>query len=295
MKKFLLAVAALLMVASISTSCKRGELKGFKKTKAGLYYKFHTKTDSPRAEIGDIVVAEVWVYVAGELEFTNEGAPEALFQVQPSQYPGDWGDALLLIGAGDSVTFAFDFEQYRKHNPTAPEEEHRFTHYTIKVEGIYSMEDFQIKMEEDQIKGEAEEAMRLEAYMKDNRITAKPNADGIYTIATTAGRGATVATGKTVVLNYTGSFLDGKVFDTSLEDVAKEHDVFNAMRTYEPLSFLIGSGQMIPGIELGVTGLRVGTKARLIIPSNMAYGGRPDPTIPAFSTLVFDVEILEVK
>jgi FKBP-type peptidyl-prolyl cis-trans isomerase len=296
MKKILLAAAALLMVASVFTSCGRGErLKGFKQTKTGLQYKFHVKTKSPRAQLGDIIIAEIWVYVGEELEYTNAGAPEPMFQVMESQHGGDLMEALQMIGKGDSVTFAFNLDTLRKYNPGMPMEDHKFLRYTIKVEGAYSEAEFEIKMEEDQIRGEAEETEKLASYISENNIAVKPNADGVYVIVQTKGSGAVASKGKSIEMNYVGRLLDGTIFDTSLEEVAKENDLWSPQREFKPLPFSVGVGQVISGMDNAIVDMRAGTKVRLIIPSNMAYGSRATAGIPAFSTLIFDVEIVAVK
>ena len=296
MKKILITAAAFLMMAGILTSCGRGDLKGFKKNKTGLNYKFHVKTNSPRAQIGDIIIAEIWVYLGEELEYTNEGSPEPLFQVMESQHSGDLMEALKMIGKGDSVTFAFNLDTLIKYNPGMQgDPDNKFLLYTIKVEGVYDEEAFEIKMEEDQLKGEAEEAERLETYIQENGITVNPNDDGVYVIIHNRGTGAVANQGKTILMNYTGRLTDGTIFDTSLEDIAKENDLFTPQRTYEPLEFTVGIGQVIIGMDNAVTGMRTGTKATLIIPSNVAYGSRTQGSIPGFSTLIFDIEITGVK
>ncbi len=295
MKKILLAAATLLMVTSLSTSCGKGKLKGFSQTETGLNYKFHVKSDSERAQIGDIIVAEIWVYLGDSLQYTNAGMPEAMFQVMESQHGGDMMEAMQLVGKGDSVTFAFNLDTLRKYNPGMPEDDNQYLIYTIKVDGTYTQAEFETKLETDRVEGEAKEAAELEAYVKEKGITVKPNADGVYVIVKTQGTGAVAAKGKTIGLNYTGSLLNGKVFDTSLEDVAQENDLYNAQRPYTPLEFAVGQGQVIPGMDNAVTGMKIGTKATLVIPSKSAYGSRNTPTIPAFSTLVFDIEVMSVK
>jgi peptidylprolyl isomerase len=86
-----------------------------------------------------------------------------------------------------------------------------------------------------------------------------------------------------VTVNYVGVlYSTGKEFDAS-------------WRRHEPFSFTLGQGQVIPGWDKGVAGMRVGGRRELIIPSNLAYGpsGRP-PTIPPNAPLVFVVDLLQV-
>ena len=90
--------------------------------------------------------------------------------------------------------------------------------------------------------------------------------------------------------------LDGTYFDTSIESVAKEEGLFTEGRTYEPIEFTLGQGQVIKGWDEGIAMMNVGDKAQFIIPSELAYGEnvRPGGPIPPFATLVFDVELVEV-
>jgi FK506-binding nuclear protein len=62
-----------------------------------------------------------------------------------------------------------------------------------------------------------------------------------------------------------------------------------------PFSFKIGKGEVIKGWDIGIAGMAVGGERRLTIPAHLAYGSRAMPEIPANSTLVFDVKLLEIK
>lgn len=97
------------------------------------------------------------------------------------------------------------------------------------------------------------------------------------------GTGATAKKGDRVFVHYTGKLTDGTKFDSSLD-------------RKEPIDFVLGQGNVIPGWEEGIEGMQVGEKRKLTIPSDLAYGpqGRP-PVIPPDATLVFDVELVDVK
>ena len=84
---------------------------------------------------------------------------------------------------------------------------------------------------------------------------------------------------------------DGLVFDTNIEQVARENDIYDEDREYDLLTFLLGSGSVIQGWDIAFRRLRSGSKAQLIIPSPYAYRDDPNrPKIPANSILIFDVE-----
>jgi FKBP-type peptidyl-prolyl cis-trans isomerase len=95
------------------------------------------------------------------------------------------------------------------------------------------------------------------------------------------GTGATAVNGDTVSVFYTGSLLNGQVFDTNVGGTA--------------LTFPLGQGRLIAGFEQGILGMRVGGKRRMTIPASLAYGsqGRP-PQIPPNAALQFDVDLVAI-
>ncbi|MBC7396551.1 MAG: FKBP-type peptidyl-prolyl cis-trans isomerase [Bdellovibrionales bacterium] len=100
----------------------------------------------------------------------------------------------------------------------------------------------------------------------------------------TAGKGAEAVSGKTVTVNYVGTLKD--------KDKTKFDSSYDRK---EPFSFMLGAGQVIKGWEQGILGMKVGGKRKLTIPPELAYGDNAVGAIPAKSTLVFEVELLDVK
>lgn len=97
------------------------------------------------------------------------------------------------------------------------------------------------------------------------------------------GSGAKAEKGKTVSVHYEGSLTNGQVFDSSYS-------------RNQPIDFALGVGQVIPGWDEGIALLKVGDKARFVIPSNLAYGSAgAGGVIPPDATLIFDVELMNVK
>ena len=96
------------------------------------------------------------------------------------------------------------------------------------------------------------------------------------------GTGETTEDGDTIVVHYAGALQGGEKFDSSYD-------------RGEPFEFTIGEGRVIAGWEKGFLGMKVGGKRVLVIPSDMAYGNRQVGPIPPNSTLVFTVELLEIK
>ena len=97
------------------------------------------------------------------------------------------------------------------------------------------------------------------------------------------GGGVKAEKGKTVSVHYKGQLADGTVFDSSY-------------KRNQPIDFPLGVGQVIPGWDEGIGLLKVGDKARFVIPSDLAYGSAgAGGVIPPDATLVFDVELMDVK
>ncbi len=100
--------------------------------------------------------------------------------------------------------------------------------------------------------------------------------------------------GQFVRVHYVGQFLDGRVFDTSRESVARAQNIFSPNRDYAPISFQLGTGRVIRGWDEGIALLRRGERAVLLIPSGLAYGpGGSGGAIPPNAVLEFDVELID--
>ncbi|MBD2416481.1 FKBP-type peptidyl-prolyl cis-trans isomerase [Anabaena cylindrica FACHB-243] len=117
--------------------------------------------------------------------------------------------------------------------------------------------------------------------MSDEKVVTTPS--GLKYVELAQGSGATPEKGKTVVVHYTGTLEDGTKFDSSRD-------------RGQPFSFKIGIGQVIKGWDEGLSTMKVGDRRKLIIPSELGYGASgAGNVIPPYSTLIFDVELLEIK
>lgn len=122
-------------------------------------------------------------------------------------------------------------------------------------------------------------------YIAANAITgAQRQPSGLYFVPiTTNPTGTPAVAKKTVDVLYTGRFLDGTVFDAS------------SLHSNTPISFVLGTGQVIPGWDEGIALMRKGEKSTLLIPSALGYGAAGRTSIPPNTVLRFEVELVDVK
>ncbi|MCK5338875.1 MAG: FKBP-type peptidyl-prolyl cis-trans isomerase [Bacteroidales bacterium] len=161
--------------------------------------------------------------------------------------------------------------------------------YEVELVSMRSKEAFDKERQAQQAQQQAIEDQRKNAekterdnYLQANGITVAPTASGLYYIETEKGTGEQATVGKTVNVHYTGRLLDGTVFDSSVEKG-------------QPFSFQLGVGRVIKGWDEAIAMMNVGGTATFIIPSEIGYGSRDSGSIPSYSTLVFDVELISVE
>jgi FKBP-type peptidyl-prolyl cis-trans isomerase FkpA len=106
--------------------------------------------------------------------------------------------------------------------------------------------------------------------------------DQLLMVQLESGSGPEIMEGQTASVHYTGYLVDNVIFDSSLT-------------RGESFNFVLGSGTVIDGWEIGIKGMKVGEERRLIVPPQYGYGDQQVGPIPPNSVLIFDVELLEIK
>ena len=218
------------------------------------------------------------------------------------RYAGDVNEGLLMMHVGDKAIFRICADSLYKRGARMPdfykENAGMILSYEIEITDVVT------KAEADEERQNFIEAMREQAaeddesikqYMADNNLKATPETSGLYIIVNKKGKGEPVQIGSTIAVNYTGRLLNGKVFDSSIEKVAKENNILDPRRKYEPFEYQVGATSLIRGWDEGLMNQPAGSSLTLIMPSRLGYGSRENGAIPANSPLIFDIEIVSVK
>lgn len=295
-KFFALSVATLVILAS----CNRD---GWKTTSDGLGYKFiEINKDAQQVQMGDVLVGTCVLRLEDSVLFQLD-QPDRMMMVNPAAFKGDLTEGLLMMHLGDKVIFSVWADSVQKLGFTFPDFYKEGTgmklYYEINLTDIITQEEIaqeQALFAENMQQLQAAERDTIAAYVEQNNIKATPDEEGLYIIVNKKGNGKNVEIGRDVAINYTGRLLNGKVFDSSIEKVAKDNDIYEPQRQYAPLSYTVGRMSLIRGWEKGVINQPQGSKLTLIIPSWLGYGQQgAGERIPPNSPLIFEIEIVSVK
>jgi FKBP-type peptidyl-prolyl cis-trans isomerase FkpA len=301
MKKIFLVIACLGLTSSLFAQNK---IEDFSTSKDGVRYKMEKSNPKGRQlKEGDVIVGHFAVYFKDSMAFNNFNQPiQPCFAVTQTHraFKGDLMDGLPMLHQGEVCMFAFPKDSMTKVQPLPPTlKSGDYVFYRVSVDSITTVE---ILQKEEAVKAKAEQKLadslqlterdRVLNYLKENNWS-DINREGIYYHELVAGEGKNADSLDVVTINYTGQLLDGKVFDTSLDSVAKANNINQPGRKYEPLTFQIGAGQMIKGFEIAAKQMKKGGKAIVLLPSSLAYGGRRIGEIPPYSPLLFTLEMVD--
>ena len=162
--------------------------------------------------------------------------------------------------------------------------------FNLKVVDIMTSDEYEAEQKLIQEQEEAanakrllEEPERIADYLKSHNIEVEPTLSGLYFIETQKGSGDSVSINDYVSVHYTIYNIYDKLIESSLD-------------YGQPIPFVYGANQMIPGIEEAVGYMKVGGKSRIIVPSQLGFGDiKIDENLPANSALVIDLELVEVR
>ncbi len=220
--------------------------------------------------------------------------------VDVPKYKGDINEAFLMVAEGDSILIESPVDtvaKYSKAKMPPFAKPGTYITYRMKILKIRNQAELMAREKQKTAARLAKEKVVIDKYIASHQLkNVQVTGSGLHYVIHQPGIGNRPTPGQTVKVNYTGKLTNEKVFDTSLEEVAKVRGIFNPNRPYKPIEFAIGKGRVISGWDEGIALLRPGAKATLIIPSFLGYGPRgAGNDIPPNAVLVFEVELVGIK
>jgi len=278
----------LITTVSVFSACRPEHLRGYKKTKSGLYYRFHERnTDSAKVSVNDILTVVMTYKVRDTVIFNSLDIKRPMqFPLISSVFKGDFYEGIAMMHKGDSASFQCPADSVvlkilkakRVPDFIKPGE---MMLINVRLKNFYTQEQFNIEkknfLEEMKIRGN----MLLSIYKQENNVFEEPEESGLVIVHLNKGKGKMPTRGQKVRVHYLGTFTDGTKFDSSYE-------------RNTPFEFTIGMNEVVQGFDEGVQKMKVGGKTKLILPGDIAYGERNVGVIPPHTPLIFEVELLEI-
>ena len=278
-----------LFSAVLLVGCSKGK---YRKTAGGMPYQLFRGKDTQQVRNGDFIKISYTYKVNDSIFFTTDGIPATYRQVNSSQIsPYDISELWTSLKLGDSVITTQLLDTFIKRDPQSIPPKFKKGDKIItyaKVLAIFKTDtaaqaDYE-KTNKDWLSGEMK---TIEKFLADKKLTATKTPSGAFVQMLNPGSGNDIDSGKYVSVRYTGTSWSGKVFDSNTDTVS---GVKPAM------PFTVGTGSMIKGFDEAVMLMKLGSKAKVYIPSILAYAGQPNsPLIKPYEILVFDIEIVDVK
>jgi FKBP-type peptidyl-prolyl cis-trans isomerase FkpA len=280
---------------------------GFKKTDGGLLYDIHTSKGNPTIKPGDFISLNVVIKTDGDsvlMSTYDAGHSQQMVAAKPmSKF--DVFNGIEMMGEGDSATFKVPADSvFKKPGQRPPGFKGNYLVFDIKIlkviaKGTLTQQAFEAQINAYMIKQMAvlkdAEPAKITKYIAHEKLSPIVTKDSLFYQITQPGNGPVVAAGDTVVINYTGRFFNGTIFDSSIKDSAEKAKKVMPGRPYAPIHVVAGMHQVIPGWDEGMLLLNKGAKAKFILPSKLAYGQQgAQQVIGPYTPLEFDLEVVNI-
>ena len=284
-----LLIASLILLA-LGCSRTSSKFPGYSLTNTGIHYKLISLGDGTiKPEVQNYITINISYRTTKDSVFF-QGLRK--FQLTPPRYSGSIDECFLMLALGDSASFYFPADSFfvRTLETSLPKFINKgdLMRVDIKMMDIQSEKQYQLEKEAflNWINdfGDYEKVI-LKQYMEGKKLSIAPTASGLYYIPVVKSEGKNVAVGDTVTVHFEGRFFNSKIFDST-------------KKRNEPFQFVYGQKwQVIDGLEEAIGMMREGERSLFIIPSKLAFGENGSSTgiIPPFTSLVFEVELIEVK
>jgi FKBP-type peptidyl-prolyl cis-trans isomerase FkpA len=295
MMKYILIILALTIVVKANAQTE------MQHTPKGAAYQIFTPNTGDKIKLNDVITFQfIQKTDKDSVLFSTYAAGHPVqAQIQPSQNVGDLMEIFPLLAVNDSALVKVPTDSiFKGHEDQRPAffPKGSSLNFILKIVKVQSLDQAIAERNAAAEKVKEEETVNATKYIADHKLVLKTTTSGLKYVITKPSLKRKVLKGDTVLVNYAGRTLDDKVFDSSIEAVAKTAGLNQPGRTYEPIQVIVGTGGVIPGWDEGLLLLNEGSKATFVVPSALAYGAQgAGDDIKPYNTLVFDVEVVKLK
>ncbi|MBW4891066.1 FKBP-type peptidyl-prolyl cis-trans isomerase [Mucilaginibacter sp. HMF5004] len=291
----------LVLVLSLVLLNKANAQVTFEHTPKGASYHIFTANPGDKIKLSNVITFNVIQKTEKDsvLYSSYQSGRPVKLQVQASQNIADLMEIFPLLASKDSAIVKVPsdsvFVGHEEQRPPFLPKGSSIV-FLLKVERVQTIDEAIAERNTAMEAMKSAEALALTKYVTESKQAYKTTTSGLKYFITKPSIKRKPLKGDTAYVNYVGHTLNGKVFDSSIEAVAKSAGLQQPGRTYEPIKVAVGEGQVIKGWDEALLLLNEGSKASLVIPSALAYGERgAGEDIPAFTPLVFELELVKVK
>jgi len=289
-KNYLSIVIVFALLAAIVTSCGDSEFPGFKQTETGLYYKFYDQNDDTlKPSQGDFVTLNLKYGNEDTIIFNSDRMPDGLtFALDNPFHKADLYEGLMMMCEGDSATFMISADSFFFKAARAPQlpsyiDSGSFLAFDVRLIDIETKLEKELNEQARLEERRAQEPIDLQNYLTANNINSEPVEGGIYFVSEVKGAGKAPAQGEMISIHLSVNLIDGS-------------KVFSSLDRGEPIEFEFGKKFDTEGLEKGIALMHKGGKAKIIVPSELAYGAeRRGNLVDSYSTIVYDVELVSIR
>ncbi|MEO6149772.1 MAG: FKBP-type peptidyl-prolyl cis-trans isomerase, partial [Mucilaginibacter sp.] len=248
-------------------------------TPKGATYTIFTKNTGEKLKLDDVITFEIEQRTEKDsiLFSTYKAGHPVQTQVKAPQMVMDLMEIFPLLTVNDSALVKIPVDSiFKGHEESMPPFLKKGSQIitVLKITKAQSLTEAiaEKNARDEQIKGA--EATDAAKYIADKKLNVITTPTGLKYLVTLPSSKRRPQNGDTVLVNYIGQTLAGKVFDSSVEAEAKKAGLSQPGRDYEPIQVILGQGGVIKGWEEALLLIGEGAKAKLIIPSQLAYGER---------------------
>jgi FKBP-type peptidyl-prolyl cis-trans isomerase len=262
----------------------------YESTQSGIYYKYHKiGEEKEQPSYTDYVTVNIKYKTIKDSIFFEA---KRRFQINKPNYLGAIDECFTMLSVGDSASFVLLTEPFFKQTlqQTVPSFLSSNQYFIVDVEMLDFISEEQFVKEKEEFLAWIEdfaiyEKTKLNNYLSDCTNDYQMDGQGLYKMIIDEGDSLTVKAGDTLVLDYEGRFMNGKIFDSTIK----------RKRTFE---YIYGTEwQVIKGMEIAVSKMKMGEKSIFILPSELAFGqqGNSNGAIPPFSTLIYEIKLIQIR